>query len=185
MIEAPATFSEINGIRTAEAITGTGTPVLMLHGWGAHRGLMWPLAERIAPLGYHIYIPDLPGFGQSAPPTWAWSVHDYVAFVVAYMDHHRLSAVLLVGHSFGGRLGLILGAEHPERIIRMALADSAGVRSHSSVKGQIRQSAFKFLRNSLNALRLNNLADSLSAWYVDRYGSPDYKAARDVMRETF
>jgi len=108
-----------------------------------------------------------------------------VAFVIAYMDHHGLSTAHLVGHSFGGRLGLVLGAEHPQRINKMALVDSAGIRSRPSVKGQIRQSAYKFIRNSLNTLGLNSFANSLSAWYVDRYGSPDYKAARGVMRETF
>jgi pimeloyl-ACP methyl ester carboxylesterase len=185
MIEAPTTFIETNHIRTAQAVVGDGMPVLMLHGWGAHLGLMWPLAERLAPLGYRIHLPDLPGFGQSEPPPTGWSVHEYVGFVVAYMDHHALNAVHLVGHSFGGRLGLVLGAEHPERVSKMALIDSAGVRSKPSLKGQIRQRAYKFARSSLNRVGLKRVSDNLSAWYADRYGSPDYKAAKGVMRETF
>jgi pimeloyl-ACP methyl ester carboxylesterase len=185
MIEAPTSLIEINGIRTAQAITGEGKPVMMLHGWGSHLGLMWPLAERLASLGYRIYIPDLPGFGQSAPPPAAWSVHDYTAFAVAYLNHHELDKVHLVGHSFGGRLGLLLGAEYPERIVKMVLADSAGVRSRPTLNSQIRQSAYKLMRNILYTAKLNNFANRLSAWYVDRYGSPDYKAAQGVMRETF
>jgi pimeloyl-ACP methyl ester carboxylesterase len=185
MIEAPTTFIEVNHIRTAQAVMGEGMPVLMLHGWGAHLGLMWPLAERLAPLGYRIYIPDLPGFGQSEAPLTGWTVHDYVAFAVAYLDHHGLDAVHLVGHSFGGRMGLVLGAEHPERILKIALADSAGVRLQPSFSGRVRQGVYKFTRSSLNVLGLYPVANRLSAWYVDRYGSPDYKAARGVMRETF
>lgn len=185
MIEAPTTFIEVNGIQTAQAVVGDGMPVLMLHGWGAHLGLMWPLVERLAPLGYRIYIPDLPGFGQSEPPPTGWSVHDYVAFVIAFMNYHALDTVYLIGHSFGGRLGLVMGAEHPERIMKMALAGSAGVRSKLSLNSQIRQSAYKFARSSLNTLGLSRAANRLSAWYVDRYGSPDYKAAQGVMRETF
>ncbi len=185
MTEAPTTFTNINNIRTAQAIVGDGAPILMLHGWGVHLGLMWPLAERLAPLSYRVYIPDLPGFGQSAPPPGAWSVHDYVAFVVSYMDYHALDKAYFVGHSFGGRLGLVLGAQHPERILKMALADSAGVRSKPSLNGQLRQNAYKFVRHGLNKIGLRNLADGLSACYVERYGSPDYKSARGVMRETF
>jgi pimeloyl-ACP methyl ester carboxylesterase len=185
MIEAPTTFTEINGIRTAQAVTGDGIPILMLHGWGAHIGLMWPLAERLAPLGYHIYIPDLPGFGQSDAPPEAWSVHEYVAFVASYMNHHAVDKAHLIGHSFGGRLSLVLGAEHPQRIIKMALADSAGVRSQPSLSNRIRQSVYKFVRGNLHRLGLHQIANSVSAWYADRYASPDYKAARGVMRETF
>jgi len=185
MTEAPTTFTDIYGIRTAQVITGDGIPILMLHGWGAHLGLMWPLAERLVPLGYRIYIPDLPGFGQSAPPPVAWSVQDYVVFVLSYMDYHALDRVHLVGHSFGGRLGVVLGAEHSQRIDKMALADSAGVRSRPSRNGQIRQSAYKFIRGGLNMIGFRNLANGVSGWYADRYGSPDYKAAHGVMRETF
>src|SRR5699024_9422811 len=67
---APINFTEINGLRIAEARYAhpNGAPVLMLHGWGADISLMQPLAERLAPLGYAIYLIDLPGFGQSAPP---------------------------------------------------------------------------------------------------------------------
>jgi pimeloyl-ACP methyl ester carboxylesterase len=185
MIEASTTFIEVQGIRTAQAVVGEGMPVLMLHGWGAHLGLMWPLAERLAPLGYRICLPDLPGFGQSELPPNGWSVHDYVGFVNAYLDHHALDAVYVVGHSFGGRLGLVLGAEHPERIVKMALANSAGVRPKPSRRGQIRLGAYRFARSSLNTLGLRHVANRLNAWYVDRYGSPDYKAAQGVMRETF
>lgn len=185
MIEAPTTFTEINGIRTAEAVIGEGAPALMLHGWGAHLGLMWPLAERLAPLGYRIYLPDLPGFGQSAPPPAAWSVHDYVRFVVAYMNHHGLEKVHLVGHSFGGRLGLVLGAEHSEHIVKMVLADSAGVRAQPTLSSQIRLKTYRLIQNGLYTIGLKRTADQLRNWYTDRYGSRDYKAAHGVMRETF
>lgn len=185
MIEAPTAFTEVNGIRIAEAICGTGTPLLMLHGWGANLGLMWPLAERLAPLGYRIYIPDLPGFGQSDQPPSAWSVHDYAAFVVAYLDHHAVDTAHLVGHSFGGRLGLVLGAEYPNRIMKTALIDSAGVRSRPSWKSRLRQFSYKFIRSGLNSFRMSDLANRMAAWYADRYSSPDYKAAQGIMRETF
>jgi len=185
MSDAPITFADINGIRTAQAITGEGTPVLMLHGWGVHLGLMWPLAERLAPHGYRVYLPDMPGFGQSAAPSCAWSVHDYAAFVTSYLDYHALEKAHLIGHSFGGRLGLVLGAEHSERILKLVLANSAGVKSRTPFRSRLRQRAYKWLRSSLRTVGMRQIADTLNAWYVDRYGSPDYKAAVGVMRETF
>jgi pimeloyl-ACP methyl ester carboxylesterase len=178
-------FIQIKNIQTAQVITGDGIPVLMLHGWGSNLGLMWPLAERLAPLGYRIFIPDLPGFGQSAPPPEAWSVHQYVDFVLAYLDAHGLDCVHLFGHSFGGRLGLVLGAEQPERIIKMALADSAGIRSKPSIQGQARLKLYYAALNMMKRIGLGKQADDLREWYSNRYGSADYKAVTGVMRETF
>jgi pimeloyl-ACP methyl ester carboxylesterase len=176
---------EIQGIKIAQAIAGEGLPVLMLHGWGANIGLVWPLAERLIPLGYRVYALDLPGFGDSDNPPSAWSVIDYVKFVVAYLDHHQLDKVYLFGHSFGGRLGLVLGAEHPERILKMALADSAGIRGKASVSGQIRLKTFRAVQNMLRTIGMSRQADRLRDWYSDKYGSAGYKAAQGMMRGTF
>lgn len=159
--------------------------VLLLHGWGVSFDLLLPLAERLAPRGYRVYAPDLPGFGRSDLPPAAWSVHDYAAFVLAYLDTHRLARVYLFGHSFGGRLGLILGAEHPERLVKLALADSAGVKPPSSASNDARLKTYKIVRDSLYKAGLTSLADELRTWYNARYGSADYKNAQGVMRETF
>lgn len=185
MTSPPLSFTTIQNIRTTQIIKGDGTPVVMLHGWGANSGLVWPLAERLASLGYRCYIPDLPGFGQTPSPPIAWSVHDYVKWVIAYLDHHQLDKVYLFGHSFGGRLSLILGAEHSERIIKMALADSAGVRPKPSQSGQIRLKTYRLFLNALQSIGLKQQADSFHNWYSNRYGSADYKAVTGVMRETF
>src|SRR5690606_20062375 len=60
-------------------------------------------------------------------PPGVWGVPEYAAFVLAYLDAQGLARPHLLGHSFGGRISLILGAEHPERVDKLVLADSAGV----------------------------------------------------------
>lgn len=185
MTSPTISFTTIQNIHTAQIIAGEGKPVLMLHGWGASSSLVRSLAERLAPLGYCCYVPDLPGFGQTPSPSVAWSVHDYVKWVIAYLDHHQLDNIYLFGHSFGGRLSLILGAEHSERIIKMALADSAGVRPKPSQSGQLRLKSYRLALNTLNTIGLKQQADSLRNWYINRYGSADYKAVSGIMRETF
>jgi len=175
---------EVHGLKIAQRVEGEGTPLLLLHGWGAHSGLVFPLAQRLIPLGYQAYAPDLPGFGESALPPAVWSVYDYAAFVIQYMDAHQLDKVNLFGHSFGGRLGLVLGAEHPERFVKMVLADAAGVKPPASSSTNLRLSAYKFVRDSLTAVGMKGLSDRLRQWYVNRYGSADYKAA-GALRETF
>lgn len=175
----------INGLSINQAIICAGKPLLMLHGWGANISLLSPLAKRLAPLGYQIYMLDLPGFGATPPASEAWSVHDYVKLVIAYMDFHYLEKAYLFGHSFGGRLSLVLGAEQADRIIKMALADSAGVRSKPSASGQLRLKSYRLALNTLKSTGLSKQADHLREWYTNRYGSADYRAAQGIMRETF
>lgn len=183
--QLPVIFVEIQGIRTAHAVIGAGQPIVMLHGWGADMSLLWPFAQHLERKGYRLYLLDLPGFGQTSAPLTAWTVFDYAAFVLAYLDSQGLDHVYLFGHSFGGRLGLILGAEHPERLIKMALADGAGVRPKSSGSGQLRLKTYKLALNVLRGMGLTAPAERLRAWYSNRYGSADYKAATGVMREIF
>ncbi|MFW5691372.1 MAG: alpha/beta fold hydrolase, partial [Chloroflexota bacterium] len=164
---------------------GEGPPVLLLHGWGAEIALVWPLAQRLIPLGYRVYAPDLPGFGETAEPPQPWSVYDYAQFVVTYMDYHSLGRAHMFGHSFGGRLGLILGAEHPDRLISMALADAAGLRKPPPLTARARLRLYKGVRDGLKAAGLGSLSDRLRGWYNHRYGSSDFNATTGIMRETF
>lgn len=177
----------INGLNITQAVWQPPqvkhAPILMLHGWGANSGLMKPLAERLAPLGYPVYALDLPGFGHSEPPPTTWSVFDYANFIIAYMDTLSLDRVFLFGHSFGGRLGLYLGAEHAPRLIKMALANSAGVLPKRSNSGQFRLKLYKRIRDRLYRIGAKSLADSLRTWYNNRYGSADFRAANGVMRQ--
>ena len=185
MNEATLTHISIDGLRIAEVVVGNGTPVVLLHGWGASIDLMLPLANRLAPLGYRAYVPDLPGFGHSDPPPSAWSAHDYTNFVVAYLNHHGLKQVTLVGHSFGGRIGIVLGAQHGARVDKVVLIDSAGIRPRQPWRLRARTMIYKAARDGLRAVGLRDLSERLRAWYGERYGSADFKAASGVLRETF
>ncbi|MBE2272404.1 MAG: alpha/beta hydrolase [Anaerolinea sp.] len=167
------------------APNGAGVPVVMLHGWGANIELMKPLAQRLAPLGYDIHLLDLPGFGQTAPPPAAWGVPDYAACVLDYVNGANLSQFHLIGHSFGGRISLYLGAEHPDRLLKLALIDSAGVPNKQPPIQRARLTAYKAIRDALYGVGAKGLADRLRAWYGKRFGSADFNAAGGVMRDTF
>lgn len=185
MQSIPLTQRTISSLKISEAVEGQGRPLLMLHGWGAHSGLLWPLAQRLLTQGYRVYVPDLPGFGQSEAPPQAWSVYDYADFVLAYMDAHELEQTLLFGHSFGGRLGLILGAKHGQRFEKMVLADAAGIRTQAPLLQRLRLGAYKNIRDGLYRVGARGLADALRARYNARYGSADFQSAGGVMREVF
>lgn len=183
----PYTQIEVLGLGIHHIVAGEveNTPIVLLHGWGANAELVWPLAQRLVTQGYRVYVPDMPGFGNSTAPNQAWSIQDYARFVLAYMDQQLIEKAMLFGHSFGGRLGLILGAEHPQRFFKMVLADSAGIRPKTPMLIKARLQVYKGLRDGLKAVGMGSLSDRLRAWYTARYGSTDFKNVSGVMRETF
>ena len=177
--------STVSGVNCAWAVTGDGPPLVLLHGWGASLELTWPLAERVAAGGFRVYLPDFPGFGASALPPAPWSVRDHANFVLEFLDQQELRRVDLGGHSFGGRVALMLGAEHGERIRKLLLFNAAGLRPQPSLPARLRLKSYRSLRAALRRLQLRGLHDNLVAWHNGRYGSADYLAAQGVMRETF
>jgi pimeloyl-ACP methyl ester carboxylesterase len=112
-------------------------------------------------------------------------VFDYARFVVDYLDATGLDRVYLFGHSFGGRLGLILGSDYTDRIIKMTLADSAGVMTPTPVSIRARLAAYKGIRDGLYRIGAKSLADRLRTAYNARYGSADFHQAGGVMRDVF
>ncbi|GAB4423333.1 MAG: alpha/beta hydrolase [Anaerolineae bacterium] len=184
MSEPPVTLQTIAGLRTGVCVTGQGRPVLALHGWGGSIHSFWPVAERLSKIGYAVHLLDLPGFGQTEAPPEPWSVADYARFVLAYLDANDLSRVALLGHSFGGRIALVLAAQYPERVSRMVLANSAGLRTPPSLQQRLRHSAARLLRHSLDLLGLTSTRERLQAFYNRRYASQDYLNA-GPLRETF
>lgn len=164
---------------------GTGQPIVLLHGWGANIELLRPLAECLARLNYEIFMPDLPGFGKSDDPPVAWTIFDYANLCITYLDHFQLHQVFLFGHSFGGRLGLILGSAHASRIKKMTLSDSAGIITPTPLAKQLRLSTYKSIRDGLYAIGAKSIADNLRETYNKRYGSTDYQQVSGIMRETF
>jgi pimeloyl-ACP methyl ester carboxylesterase len=73
-------------------------------------------------------MPDLPGHGRSAQPAdFSYSIPDQAATVVGFMDAMGLKQVDLGGWSMGGWIVQRIAAEHPDRVARLMLFDSAGI----------------------------------------------------------
>ena len=165
-------------------IVGQGEPVLLVHGWGAHIGLLQPLVSRLSPYGYRLYLFDLPGFGESAEPKKPLSIFDYARFCSDYMDYHQLPWVNYFGHSLGGRIGLALASDGSQRIRKMVLSNSAGIQTRPGLPSRLRLQLYKSIRDSLRHIGAAPLAERLAQLYTRRYGSADFQQASPVMRQT-
>ena len=105
-----------------------GPVVVLVHGLGANAEYWCNLAPYLAQSGFRVYIPDLLGYGRSESSTdFSYSVHDEAAVVVGFMDALGLKQVELGGWSMGGWIAVLVAAQHPERVSRLVLFDSAGL----------------------------------------------------------
>lgn len=98
--------------------TGSGAPLVLLHGWGMHGGVWGDVAQKLA-TEYRVHSVDLPGHGRSAPLPEA----DLDALVQALSE--RFSEPLAVcGWSLGGQVALHWAAREPDQVRRLVLVAS-------------------------------------------------------------
>lgn len=106
----------------------SGPVVVLVHGLGGRAEDWRNLAPYLSKAGFRVYMPDLLGYGRSSRPRdYPYSVHNEAAVVVDYMDALGLKQVDLGGWSMGGWIVQLIAAEHPERVPRLILFDSAGL----------------------------------------------------------
>jgi pimeloyl-ACP methyl ester carboxylesterase len=144
-------------------------PVLMLHGWGASLEAVQGIQSGLEGAFYVVAL-DLPGFGQSEPPPSVWGSPEYAALVREVVERLGLGRVHLIGHSFGGKVGIYLAARWPELVERLVLVNSAGIRPRRTARYYVKVGAYKAARR---LARSTPLAEPLLA----RFGSTDYRQA--------
>ena len=150
---------------------GTSTPrVLALHGWGRDGA---DFTQALA--GVPAIAPDLPGFGYSPPPTEVWGAEDYAAQLVELLPE-MATPVLVVGHSFGGRVAVCLANQHPDKVSGLVLS---GVPLMKPDKVARPQFSYRLIRWGH---RRGVISDERMESIRRRRGSSDYRLARGVMR---
>jgi pimeloyl-ACP methyl ester carboxylesterase len=157
-------------------------PIVVLHGWGAHIEAVAPILAALDGAPDLIAL-DLPGFGESEPPDQAWDVDSYARFMIHFLDELGVDRAHLVGHSHGGRVSIALAADEPERVGRLLLIDSAGLRPKRGWKYRRRVAVAKLGR--LIAKVGGGPGRRLQERMRARVASRDYLEASEAMRGTF
>ena len=122
-------YAQLDGPRMAyvEAGPADGPPVLLLHGEPTWSFLWRRVLPVLADAGLRAIAPDLIGFGRSDKPaevedhTYARHVEWVRAFAFDALD---LRDVTLVGHDWGGLIGLRVATENPDRIARIVATNT-------------------------------------------------------------
>ena len=141
-------------IRRLKAGPESGTPILLIHGFGAdHLGWMFNMGELAETRPVHAI--DLPGHGGSDKNVGDGATRDLAAAIVAYMDAEGISSAHLVGHSLGGAVATLIAAKHPDRVAALTLISPGGLGeeiAENFIEGFIAETRAKKLRPVLEML---------------------------------
>jgi pimeloyl-ACP methyl ester carboxylesterase len=106
---------------------GAGTPLVLVHGLGSRAEDWSRLMPSLAAAGFHVYAPDLLGYGRSSRPADGdFSIATEERVLFDWMEKLHLGKVDLVGWSMGGWVAMSLALDHAEAVDRLAVFDSAG-----------------------------------------------------------
>ncbi|MGI9530657.1 alpha/beta fold hydrolase [Lutimonas sp.] len=104
-------------------VIGNGEPLIILHGF-LGMGDNWKTLANKFGLDYEVHLVDQRNHGRSFHDD-DFSYELLVEDLLAYLDHHQLDQVNILGHSMGGKTGMLFAVEHPERLRKLIVADIA------------------------------------------------------------
>jgi 2-hydroxy-6-oxonona-2,4-dienedioate hydrolase len=118
-------WTEVDGL-PVHAMTSVGrarsdeVPIVLVHGLGLSHRYMMPTAACLAP-DFPVYVPDLPGFGESGHPEEVLDVPGLADALAAWIDAASLGRASLLGNSFACQIIVDLAARHPARVARCVI----------------------------------------------------------------
>jgi pimeloyl-ACP methyl ester carboxylesterase len=120
----PTSFP-VDGFRLAYDRSGSGDPVMLLHGWPGDRLDYREVAPRLTDVA-DIVVPDLRGFGESdkqpADPAEQYSADAQVRSVVGLLDELRLGPAVIAGYDVGSRVAQTLARTAPDRVRALVIS---------------------------------------------------------------
>ena len=157
-----------NGVKVFYEIKGSGPPCLLLHGWGCSGEIFADFLSR--DVGRRFVVVDLPPFGRSGDNIDNWCIFTYASMLMSLCEHLEISSCDCIGHSFGGRVAILLASLKRTLVKNLVLVDSAGLKPRRSLGYYFKVFSYKV------AKRLGFSCD---------VGSPDYKALPDHLKSLF
>lgn len=140
---------------------------VFLHGWGQSGECFDSAAGK---LGGSFVLVDFPPFGKSDEPH-GWNVYSYANMVISLCEHLKIKKCNLIGHSFGGRIAILIASLRPDLVGRLVLVGSAGMKPKRKISYYFNVFSYKLLK--------------FFGYFPQNAGSSDYCLLSSNMKKTF
>jgi pimeloyl-ACP methyl ester carboxylesterase len=144
--------------------------ILILHGWGRDLREWLPFSSRL-PSDYKVVLLDLPGFGGSTLLQYTKRAsRDYAILVKDFMSKLKIKNPIIIGHSFGGKVAVLLESETRLSSTLFLLAPSGIINKDFASRCKV------FLAKLIKPVAIL-FGKGFTNTLVDLFSSPDYREA--------
>jgi pimeloyl-ACP methyl ester carboxylesterase len=116
--------ASLNGFIVHYQQMGQGHDVVMIHGLFANLAFWYLSVLPLLARNFRVTVYDLRGHGYSGMPRHGYTVSNLATDLYVLLEHIGIEQAHIVGHSFGGAVGLKYAALYPERVRSLTLADA-------------------------------------------------------------
>ena len=169
----------INGLNFHYTVQGSGSPIVLMHGWGCNLTTLASI-EKVAAENHTVYNVDFPGFGESEEPHEVWGVELYTQLIEKFIEVEGIENPILLGHSFGGRVGILYSSRN--KVKQLILVDAAGVKPRRSLKYYFKVYTYKLGKKLMPLIYGKKGAQERIEQMRAKRGSSDYNNASPMMR---
>nr|HAT8714249.1 alpha/beta fold hydrolase [Legionella jordanis] len=146
-----------------------GPPILLLHGATKRWQSFMPIIEELSQY-LHVYAMDFRGHGKSKHTPGAYRLQDYLTDCYSFIKECIQEPAIVLGHSLGGMIAIMLAAHHPQWLQSLVVIDSpltiTSLRNLAVSQAELANRLIQWLRISklFNLPGLNNhfIPESLS-----------------------
>src|SRR6476469_4606949 len=150
----------VHGYRRAFVRSGSGPPLLLLHGIGNSAQTWAGVVDQLA-TSFTVVAPDLLGHGSSDKPRADYSIAGYANGMRDLLSVLDIERVTVVGHSLGGGIALQFAYQFPQLVDRLILVGAGGVTK--DVNFALRIASLPMGSEALALLRLPLVLPALQA----------------------
>lgn len=119
-------------VNTTYLISGSGPPVILLHGAGAGAVTWYPTLGSIAK-DFTVFAPDIVGYGESDKPDAPYDKHYFSEWLKSFLTALAIPKAHIVGLSQGGAIALQFAIDYPDMVEKLILVNSGGLGAKPSL----------------------------------------------------
>lgn len=112
--------------------------IILLHGWNQNKEIWNNIISKLS--DYKTLAIDLPGFGNEKISNYNWGIPEYTKWAEKEIERLKDNEmnIILIGHSFGGRIATKIASENPKWLRGLVLSGSPSIyRPMASIKIKI------------------------------------------------